>query len=84
LGITCGKSKSFCENLRTSIGERSRYRELDKEGWEYLWHNQVSSKSGDLAFMKLLTREGWGFPLMEKLPNLKVPTRIIFGETGFE
>ena len=66
----------------SNVGEKIRYRELDKEGWEYLYHNQVGGKSGDHAFMKLLTKEGFGYPLFDKLKTLKVPTRIIFGETG--
>eukprot|EP01080_Neovahlkampfia_damariscottae_P000833 gene833-9082_t len=73
----------FGYNFWSNIGERARYRELDKEGWEYLYHNQVGLKSGDHAFMKLLTKEGFGYPLFDKLKMMKVPTRIIFGEQDY-
>ena len=33
--------------------------------------------------MNLLTKEGWGYPLYDKLSQLKVPLRIIYGERDY-
>lgn len=73
----------FGEPFWSRIGERSRYRELDKDGWDYLYYNQIGKKSGDLAFMKLVTLNGWEYPLFDKLKDLKVPMRIIYGERDY-
>lgn len=52
-------------------------------GWDYLYHNSVSPSSGDVAFFKLMTREGWSYPLYEKLEHLKMPLRVIYGEKDY-
>jgi len=74
---------SFGPRVWKWVGEKSRYRELDEDSWEYLYYNQVKEKSGDLAFIQLLTQDGWGLPLFEKLDKLKTPLRLIYGENDY-
>ena len=73
----------FGYNLWNKMGVKAKYRELDQDGWEYLWHNQVSLQSGDLAFMKLLSLKGWEYPLFDELKNLKIPLRVIYGGNSY-
>jgi pimeloyl-ACP methyl ester carboxylesterase len=67
----------------TYIGEKSKYRELDPMGWDYLYHNQVGKKSGDLAFIRFFSLRGWEYPLFDKLKMVKAPLRIIYGENDY-
>lgn len=73
----------FGQKFWDNIGEKSKYRELDKDGWDYLYYNQVAKKSGDLAFMRLVSLNGWEYPLFDKLKELKIPLRIIYGERDY-
>ncbi|MDP2439682.1 MAG: hypothetical protein Q8P67_28365 [archaeon] len=74
---------SYGRRLWGDLGERSRYRGLDAACWEYLGHAQMLPGSGDVAFMRLLTRSGWGDPLLESLSSVTAPTRIIYGEDDY-
>lgn len=74
-----GISKSIWD----SVGVRSHYRGLDKECWDYLYHNQMLPKSGDLAFLRILTKEGWAIPLHPLLHQIKMPMRVIYGERDY-
>lgn len=73
----------FSRRVWDKLGDISQFRGLDKDGWDYLYHAQMGPPSGDRAFMSILTKEGWAYPLFDKLGGMKVPTRIIYGERDY-
>ena len=89
----------FSKSLWQKVGVASNYRDLDEDGWEYLYQAQMGAPSGDRAFMNLLTQDGWGnysglilrksnlnypgYPLLDKLKEMKVPGRIIYGARDY-
>eukprot|EP01095_Lingulamoeba_sp_RSL-Kostka_P000190 TRINITY_DN1029_c1_g1_i1.p1 TRINITY_DN1029_c1_g1~~TRINITY_DN1029_c1_g1_i1.p1 ORF type:complete len:120 (+),score=32.84 TRINITY_DN1029_c1_g1_i1:274-633(+) len=65
-----------------NIGEKIRYRELTKDGWEYLYYNQLIP-GGDRLFFSLLSKEGWEIPMFDQLSKIKPNVRILFGEKDY-
>ena len=49
----------YSKSVWDKLGVGSNYRELDKDCWDYLYHSQISSASGDVAFLKFVSMEGW-------------------------
>jgi pimeloyl-ACP methyl ester carboxylesterase len=76
-------ARGYAPELWRSLGERARYRELCSDAWQFLFHSQVAPPSGDVAFMRLLNRDGWALPLLDQLPRIEAPTRIIYGEHDY-
>lgn len=65
------------------IGNVVKFRGFDETSWDYLYHNQVTKQSGDLAFVRLFTEQGWNFPFFDEIKDVKVPVRLIYGEKDY-
>ena len=68
------------QRIWMEIGKQTEYRDLTKEVWAYFYYAKMQEPSGERAFVNLLTQNGWGDPLMNKLDDLKVPGYIIYGD----
>jgi pimeloyl-ACP methyl ester carboxylesterase len=54
---------------------------LESSLWEYLYMNQVSPQCGDLAFVRLLTKQG--IYKILTLDKIETPITLIYGETDY-
>lgn len=73
----------FSYSVWNLVGMIIKYRGFDKLCWDYLYHNQITRQSGDLAFVRLFTEKGWNFPFFDQLKNVRVPVLLIYGEKDY-
>eukprot|EP00818_Percolomonas_sp_WS_P005535 CAMPEP_0117445280 /NCGR_PEP_ID=MMETSP0759-20121206/5708_1 /TAXON_ID=63605 /ORGANISM="Percolomonas cosmopolitus, Strain WS" /LENGTH=416 /DNA_ID=CAMNT_0005237439 /DNA_START=421 /DNA_END=1668 /DNA_ORIENTATION=- len=63
------------------LGKAVNYYGLDETMWNGFFFLHMDQSCGDVAFFKLLTRNGWELPLRDSLfQELQCPLRVIYGE----